>query len=613
MDEADILCDRKAMLTLGQVVCVGSSEYLKQIYNTGYTLSVEKATVNTQKEIFEDWFQNKGVYATCVKSNDQLYDFKIAAKDLSILSEFEKDVHLKNSYVAFSVQENGLEEIFTSKELVDEKDITISKEEQKALLDRMDSFADPSTVAKTIFFFKFEFKRFLASIVTIVLRMILTISFTIVFYVLYQRFATQSTTSVSVSMPTLLSRLMPSGFVLETDIADLISQYSSVFVPLNTTGSTITVGKLVKNGTAYVTTVYGGFAGASLLSLSTLFPDNLVSTVFEYVTISDDDPNSPTVVAICAFFMYIVYSDLVVTLSDDVCDSREKIKFLLLSTGVPLKSYWFVTLIRSFLISLPFNILITARVPPSHNFAPVAVFFYLLQPIFLSAVLGSLFPRTMVRGIATGIRIFGFLFILVAVIVGGVKQWGPDEYEIFVNVLFYLPTTTPLSLSIPIFYGAGITLPSTAKIVTVTVGYLVLYVVILAAIELQHLVLKRIPATNSSFVSFNAVTKKFGTKTAVNNLNLQIEQNEMFAMLGPNGCGKTTSLSMLTAQTLPTAGSIHMDRLHCASQKFDVIKRIGFCPQFDDLLIPNMTVTEHLELFCSLNGLPDDILDDYIS
>ena len=50
------------------------------------------------------------------------------------------------------------------------------------------------------------------------------------------------------------------------------------------------------------------------------------------------------------------------------------------------------------------------------------------------------------------------------------------------------------------------------------------------------------------------VIKKFGTVTAVDQINLQIEQGEFFSLLGPSGCGKTTSLRMIGGFEMPSAG-----------------------------------------------------------
>jgi spermidine/putrescine transport system ATP-binding protein len=63
------------------------------------------------------------------------------------------------------------------------------------------------------------------------------------------------------------------------------------------------------------------------------------------------------------------------------------------------------------------------------------------------------------------------------------------------------------------------------------------------------------------------VTKNFATFTAVDGLDLTIEQGEFFAMLGPSGCGKTTTLRMIAGLEEPTSGSIHLGDLDVTHQK----------------------------------------------
>ena len=57
------------------------------------------------------------------------------------------------------------------------------------------------------------------------------------------------------------------------------------------------------------------------------------------------------------------------------------------------------------------------------------------------------------------------------------------------------------------------------------------------------------------------LTKKFGKLTAVNNVNLKIDDNECFALLGLNGAGKTTLINMLTTPLIPTSGSALINEL----------------------------------------------------
>ena len=60
-------------------------------------------------------------------------------------------------------------------------------------------------------------------------------------------------------------------------------------------------------------------------------------------------------------------------------------------------------------------------------------------------------------------------------------------------------------------------------------------------------------------IEIKNLTKKYGTFTAVANLNLTIDTGEFFGLLGPNGAGKTTTISMLSTVLLPTSGEIQID------------------------------------------------------
>ena len=63
----------------------------------------------------------------------------------------------------------------------------------------------------------------------------------------------------------------------------------------------------------------------------------------------------------------------------------------------------------------------------------------------------------------------------------------------------------------------------------------------------------------SEAVRFEGVTKRFGAATAVDGLNLTIEQGEFFSLLGPSGCGKTTTLRMVAGFEQPTEGEVFLD------------------------------------------------------
>ncbi len=112
------------------------------------------------------------------------------------------------------------------------------------------------------------------------------------------------------------------------------------------------------------------------------------------------------------------------------------------------------------------------------------------------------------------------------------------------------------------------------------------------------------------------LTKRYNGVTAVDNLNLTIQEGEIFGMLGPNGSGKTTTILMLLGLTEPTAGQVRVLGLDPARQPLSVKARVGYIPDqvgfYDDL-----TAVENLMYTAKLNGIPrkealariDDALD----
>src|SRR5690606_12429900 len=62
-----------------------------------------------------------------------------------------------------------------------------------------------------------------------------------------------------------------------------------------------------------------------------------------------------------------------------------------------------------------------------------------------------------------------------------------------------------------------------------------------------------------TYLALNSLTKRYGSITAVQGLNLSIDQGEFVSLLGPSGCGKTTTLQMIAGFVEPTEGSIVLD------------------------------------------------------
>ena len=97
------------------------------------------------------------------------------------------------------------------------------------------------------------------------------------------------------------------------------------------------------------------------------------------------------------------------------------------------------------------------------------------------------------------------------------------------------------------------------------------------------------------------LVKNYKNLTAVNHLNLEIQQGELFSLLGVNGAGKTTTIKMLTGLTQPTSGDAFVGGYSVLSELGQVKNLIGVSPQ-ETAVAPNLSVLENLELMCGIHG-----------
>ncbi|KAG5055117.1 hypothetical protein JHK85_007627 [Glycine max] len=105
-------------------------------------------------------------------------------------------------------------------------------------------------------------------------------------------------------------------------------------------------------------------------------------------------------------------------------------------------------------------------------------------------------------------------------------------------------------------------------------------------------------------------TKK-GDCCAVNSLQLTLYENQILALLGHNGAGKSTTISMLVGLLPPTSGDALVFGKNIVSDIDEIRKVLGVCPQHD-ILFPELTVREHLELFATLKGVEEHSLDNAV-
>ena len=102
-------------------------------------------------------------------------------------------------------------------------------------------------------------------------------------------------------------------------------------------------------------------------------------------------------------------------------------------------------------------------------------------------------------------------------------------------------------------------------------------------------------------IEAKGLVKSYQTLTAVNGLHLEIQQGELFSLLGVNGAGKTTAIKMLSCLTKPTGGDATVGGYSITKEPEQVKRLIGVSPQ-ETAVAPNLSVKENLELICGIHG-----------
>jgi len=105
------------------------------------------------------------------------------------------------------------------------------------------------------------------------------------------------------------------------------------------------------------------------------------------------------------------------------------------------------------------------------------------------------------------------------------------------------------------------------------------------------------------------LTKKYGELTAVNAVNLQVKEGEIFGFLGPNGAGKTTTIGMLTTLVNPTSGTALVAGYDFTKEAAQVRSVIGVVPQSFSLF-PELTAEENLWYIGKLYGMKEPAIKE---
>ena len=105
------------------------------------------------------------------------------------------------------------------------------------------------------------------------------------------------------------------------------------------------------------------------------------------------------------------------------------------------------------------------------------------------------------------------------------------------------------------------------------------------------------------FIQVNNLTKIYNKFLAVDKINFEIEKNKTIGLLGPNGCGKATTIGMLLGLVAPSTGEILIENKNLNNFKRDeILKRFNFASPYVELP-KKLTVKQNLEIYGRLYGI----------
>lgn len=112
-------------------------------------------------------------------------------------------------------------------------------------------------------------------------------------------------------------------------------------------------------------------------------------------------------------------------------------------------------------------------------------------------------------------------------------------------------------------------------------------------------------------LKIQGLTKKFGEQTALNNINIEINKNEIIGLLGPNGAGKSTLMKSIVGSLKIDEGQIFLDDLDITTNEIECKKKIGFLPENNPLYL-DMYVQEYLEFVGNIHKIGKETINKVI-
>ena len=112
-------------------------------------------------------------------------------------------------------------------------------------------------------------------------------------------------------------------------------------------------------------------------------------------------------------------------------------------------------------------------------------------------------------------------------------------------------------------------------------------------------------------IEVNKITKKYGSRFAVEDLSFSVQKGEVVGFLGPNGAGKTTTMKIITGYMVPTAGNVTIEGVDVIDDPIGIKKKIGYLPEMPPLYA-DMYVKDYLAYVARLKDCPKDQINSLV-
>ena len=109
---------------------------------------------------------------------------------------------------------------------------------------------------------------------------------------------------------------------------------------------------------------------------------------------------------------------------------------------------------------------------------------------------------------------------------------------------------------------------------------------------------------NTTIIEVNNLTKQFKNALAVNNISFKINKGTIIGLLGPNGCGKTTTMGMMLGLIKPTSGTVFINGKNIENEKIrtNILEKMNFISPYIELP-KKLTVEENLKVYGRMYGV----------